>query len=130
LVVPGFVIEIEPPIEQTHLLVLLRAGIPRSMTVAEPGAQGAAIAGTQGVGTPNAAAVSTLHVPNGGIFEIGTKSMILAAGFDSAVTVGGATINVDGAVPDVHAIIALIATNWAMGHSSSTWVRRKWGNRE
>jgi hypothetical protein len=117
LVVPGFVIEIEPPMVQTHLLVLLRAGMPRSVTVGEPGAQGAVMAGTQGVGTPAAAAVSTLHVPNGGMLEIGTKSMMFAAGLDSAVTVGGATIRVEGAVPDVHAIMALIATSCGISES-------------
>jgi hypothetical protein len=105
------VIETDPPIEHTHLLVLLSAGIPRNVTVGDPGAHGAVMAGTHGVGTPAAAAVRTLHVPNGGILLIGTKSMMFAAGFISAVTVGTVTINVDGAVPDVQTIIALIATS-------------------
>jgi hypothetical protein len=72
LVVPGLEIEIEPPIVQTHLLVLLRAGIPRTVTVGEPGVQGATIAGTQGVDTPEAAAVKVAQVPKGGMFVIGT----------------------------------------------------------
>lgn len=42
------------------------------MTVGEPGAHGAAVAGTQGVGTPKAAAVRILQVPNGMIFVMGT----------------------------------------------------------
>lgn len=99
---------------QTHLLVLFSAGIPLTVTVGEPGVQGATIAGTHGVGTPDAAAVSTLQVPNGGILLIGTKSMMLATGFDSAVTGGGATISVDGAEPDVHSNEALMATSWGM----------------
>jgi hypothetical protein len=70
-VVPGLVIEIEPPIVQMHLLVLLSAGMPRTVTVGEPGAQGAATAGTQGVGTPNAAEVRIVQVPKGGMFAIG-----------------------------------------------------------
>jgi hypothetical protein len=54
------VIEITPPKLQLHLLVLFRAGIIRTVTVAEPGAQGAAVAGTHGMGvsTPLAAAVA------------------------------------------------------------------------
>ena len=88
--------------------------MPRTVTVAEPGVQGATMAGTHGVGTPDAAAVSTLQVPNGGMFVIGTKSMMLATGFDSALTSGGATISVEGAVPDVHCKDALMATSWGM----------------
>jgi len=40
--------------------------------VGDPGAHGAAVAGTQGVGTPAAAAVSMLQVPNGMMFVMGT----------------------------------------------------------
>ena len=110
LVVPGLEIEIEPPIPQVHLLVLFSAGMPRTMTVAEPGAQGV-VAGTHGVGTPAAAAVSTLQVPNGGMLLIGMQSMMLAVGLTSAETSGGATTNTDGAVPDVHCICAPIVTS-------------------
>ena len=83
------------------------------MTVGEPGAQGATMAGTHGVGTPEAAAVSTLQVPNGGMFVMGMLSRMFAVGM-SDVTVGGATINEDGAVPDEHIIIAPIATSLAI----------------
>src|SRR5690349_7967803 len=95
---------------QVHLLVLLRAGMPRTMTVGEPGAQGV-VAGTHGVGTPAAAAVSTLQVPNGGMFEMGMQSAMLAVGLTSPVTVGTATTSTDGAVPDVHCICAPIVTS-------------------
>jgi hypothetical protein len=102
LVVAGMTIEMQPPIVQVQVLELFRAGALRSMTVGEPGAQGAAVAGTQGVGTPAAAAVSTLQVPNGMMLVIGMWSMILAAGFTSPVTGGATTANTEGAVPDVH----------------------------
>jgi hypothetical protein len=108
--------EIEPPIEQTHLLVLFSAGAPRTMTVGEPGAQGPAMAGKHGVGTPIAAAVSTLQVPNGGIFAIGKQSRMFAAGLTSPVTVGIVTTSADGAVPDVQASCAPIVTSWAIKH--------------
>jgi hypothetical protein len=104
------VIEITPPIEQTHLLVLLSAGAPRTITVGEPGAQGT-VAGTQGVGTPAAAAVKTLQVPNGGMLATGALSRMLAIGLTSPVTSGGATTNVEGAVPEVQVIIAPIDTS-------------------
>ena len=93
---------ITPPIVQVQVLVLLRAGWPRTITVGEPGAQGPAVAGTQGVGTPDAAAVSTLHVPNGRILAMGIESMILAVGFTSPVTTGTRTARTEGADPDVH----------------------------
>ena len=70
--VPGLLMAITPPIEHVHVLLLFNAGCPRTITVAEPGAQGAAVAGTQGVGTPAAAAVRILQVPNGMILVMGT----------------------------------------------------------
>ena len=73
-----------------HLLVLFRAGMPRSRTVGEPGAQGAGVTGVQGCGvrTPKAAEVadataglaSELHTPKGMMFTIGTWSAMFAAG--------------------------------------------------
>jgi hypothetical protein len=82
VVVAGIGIWITPPQVQAHLLVLFKAGIPRTSTVGEPGAHGAGITGTQGCGvkTPEAADVAEataglaieLHIPNGGMFTFGT----------------------------------------------------------
>lgn len=65
-----------------HLLESFSAGMNPIWTFAEPGAQGAGIAGTQGIGvsTPAAAAVADatvgfagdLHIPNPEMFIIGT----------------------------------------------------------
>jgi hypothetical protein len=124
LVVPAMLKVITPPQLQLQVELFCRAGMPRTVTVGEPGAQGAAVTGTQGIGvnTPSAAAVAAatvglaieLHIPNGGMLAMGLLSMMLAAGFTSPVTVGTATIRLDGATPKLHVIIALIATNWAM----------------
>ena len=64
-----------------HWDVLFRAGIPPIMTVGEHGAQGAAVAGIQGIGvkTPSAAAVADAttgfameeHIPKVGMFVMG-----------------------------------------------------------
>jgi len=94
--------EMTPPMVQVQVLVLLRAGWPRTITVGEPGAHGPAVAGTHGVATPEAAVVSTVHVPNGKIFVAGIESMMLAAGFTSPVTIAAATASAEGAEPCVH----------------------------
>lgn len=106
-----------------HLDVLFKAGILRKVTVDEPGVHGV-VTGIQGVGvsTPLAAAVAEAvvglandeHIANGGMLDIGAKSMIFAAGFLSAVTVGTETIKVDGAAPKLQDMVADIATNCAM----------------
>ena len=74
--------EITPPQLQLHWQVLLSAGISPTMTVCDPGAHGAAVTGTHGMGvrTPMAAAVAAMtlgfagdmHMPNGAIFTMGT----------------------------------------------------------
>ena len=109
LVVPGIVTVITPPIEHVHMLPLWIAGMPRIVTVVEPSVQGL-VAGTQGVGTPAAAAVSTLQFPKGLMFTSGTQSMMFAAGFISAVTSGGATVSGDGAAPEAHCNRAPLVT--------------------
>ena len=103
--------EITPPIVQVHMLLLLSAGWPRTITVGEPGAQGPAVAGTHGVDTPAAAAVSTVQVPNGRMFVAGIESMMFAAGLTSPVTIAAGTANTDGADPDVHESCAPIVTS-------------------
>ena len=109
--------EITPPMVQVQVLELLRAGWPRTMTVGEPGAHGPAVAGTQGVGTPDAAEVSTVQVPNGKMFVAGIESMMLAAGFTSPVTFGAGTASAEGAEPCVHWSWAPIVTSWGIGES-------------
>jgi hypothetical protein len=79
-----------PPQLHVNLQLLLRAGMPPICTVGDPGAQGEAVAGTQGIGvnTPKAAAVAAAttglagleQTPKGGMFTTGIWSMIVAAG--------------------------------------------------
>ena len=76
-----------------------------------PGDHGATVTGTQGMGvsTPKAAVVAEatiglaieVHMPNGRMFAIGTKSMMLAASKPFTVTGVplGITISVLGATP-------------------------------
>lgn len=61
---PAMLIEITPPQLHISLLLLLRAGMFATRTVGEPGAHGAAVTGTQGIGvrTPIAAAVAEATV--------------------------------------------------------------------
>jgi hypothetical protein len=93
---------------------LLRAGKLLINTVGQPGTQGAIVIGMQGMGvsTPKAAAVAAitigfageLHIPNGGIFAIGAKSIIDAARGPPVIT-GiplGITISELGATPKLH----------------------------
>jgi hypothetical protein len=93
------------------------AGILPISTVGDPGTQGAAVTGTQGMGvsTPRAAAVAAatvgfegeLHMPNGGIFTMGALSMMVAAGGPPAITqFAGNTTRLLGATPKLHCIIA------------------------
>lgn len=66
------------------------------ITVGAPGAHGAGVTGTQGMGvnTPKAAAVAAatvglegeLHIPKGGMLTIGLPSMMVAAGGPPART--------------------------------------------
>jgi len=118
---PGAVKEIMPPHMQLHMLVLFKAGMLPIITVAEPGDHGATVTGTHGIGvnTPNAAAVAAatvglaidMHMPKGGIFTIGLLSMIFAAGILPAIAwLAGSTLNVLGATPNVHIIMAVETT--------------------
>src|SRR5579859_158560 len=101
--------------------VLLRAGMPPIITVGEPGTQGA-VTGMQGMGvsTPRAAAVAAatvglaidMHMPNGGMFTMGLKSMMVAAGAPAMVLLVGRTLSVEGAMPNGHIIMAPVVTSW------------------
>lgn len=101
-----------PPYVQISLLVLFSAGNVPIITVGLPGAQGAVIAGTQGIGvsTPKAAAVAEatvgfdgqVHIPKGSIFTIGLLSIIFARGIEVMVLLFGRTFITDGAIPKEH----------------------------
>lgn len=112
--------EILPAKAHIHLLELFNAGKYAIKFVGEPGVQGV-VTGVQGMGvnTPKAADVAAataglakdLHIPNGRIFINGLKSIILAAGLLSAITLFiGNTIKVLGAKPIVHINDAPITT--------------------
>src|SRR5262245_14735183 len=99
-----------------HLDVLLSAGMFAIITVGDPGAHGAGMTGTHGMGvsTPIAAAVAeatagldgVMHIPNGGMFTIGLLSMMLAAGAPAIVLLVGRTLSELGAMPKLHIITA------------------------
>jgi len=127
--VPGLVIEMTPAQVHMHLLISFSAGMLAMSTVGEPGAHGAGMIGVHGtgVGTPRAADVAAikagfvgaLHIPKGGIFTTGLKSMMFAAGLFSTITLlTGRTIRDDGAAPKLHCIIAPMATCFAIAGNS------------
>jgi hypothetical protein len=101
--------------------MLLRAGMPPMNTVGDPGAHGAGMTGKQGagVGVPIAADVAAItsglagaiHIPNEGMFMMGTLSMMVAAGVPSAtVRFSGRTTRVAGAIPKVQVNVPLLFT--------------------
>jgi hypothetical protein len=112
VVSPGTTIWITPPQVQFSFEVLSRTGILASITVAEPGAHGAGVTGTQGMGvsTPRAAAVAAatvgfdgeLHIPNVATLTIGFPSMMLAAGTPVVTMFTGNTTSDAGAAPKLH----------------------------
>jgi hypothetical protein len=105
--------------------VLLRAGMPPIMQVAEPGVHGEVVTGTQGIGvsTPRAAAVAEatagfamdMHMPKVGMFVIGMKSMMFAAGAVALVRFMGRTFRAEGATPKEHIMTAPEVTCEGMG---------------
>lgn len=98
-----------PPHVQIQVDRSSSAGCPPSKTVGAPGAHGATVTGMHGMGvsTPRAAAVaeatsglaSLVHIPNGGMFTMGAKSMMVAAGVGQTTPVSGKTSKTDGATP-------------------------------
>ncbi len=106
-----------PPQAHWHVCVLSRAGMLPISVLAAPALHGPVVIGMQGwgVSTPIAADVaaatcglaSDMHMPNGMMFVIGTKSMIVAAGTTLAfVRLMGSTTKVDGAAPKGHCSMA------------------------
>ena len=96
--------------------VLLSAGMPPIMQVADPGVHGEVVTGMQGIGvnTPRAAAVADatvglamdMHMPKVGMFAIGIKSMMFAAGEVALTRLTGKTLSADGAIPNEHIMTA------------------------
>lgn len=111
----------------------LSAGIPPTSAVGEGGAQGATVTGTQGTGvsTPCAAEVaeatvgfeSVVHMPKGGMFAIGLKSMMFAAGTPpTRVRLAGGTMSAEGATPNEHMSCAPITTCLGIDEGSANGV--------
>jgi hypothetical protein len=100
------------------------AGKFAMVTVGEPGAQGATVFGTHGMGvsTPKAAAVAEAttglakdwHIPKGIMFAIGLKSIMFAIGMEVTVLFCGVTCIVPGAIPKLHCSIAPPHTHFPM----------------
>jgi hypothetical protein len=109
-----------PPHMHSHMHSLVRAGIPVIVTDMAPGAHGATVTGTHGIGvsTPRAAAVAeatsgllgVVHIPKVGIFSMGTMSMMVAAGKPLAITPVGVALSGAGTIPNEHVIIAPVTT--------------------
>jgi hypothetical protein len=104
-----------------HLQVSFSDGLWASITVGEPGIQGAGVLGMHGMGVsaPMAAAVaaatfglaSDWHIPNGMMFIMGMWSMMLAAGWLPHMTMFiGNTTRVPGAIPILHLSMAPFTT--------------------
>ncbi len=109
-----------PPQVHMQVDVLFSAGIPPIMQVAEPGVHGEVVTGTQGIGvsTPRAAAVADatagfatdMHMPKVGMFVIGIKSMMFAAGLVALTLLVGRTLRAEGAAPKEHIMTAPVVT--------------------
>lgn len=114
--VPGKLILIEPPYTHISVESEVNAGFPPIRTVGLPGAQGAIVAGIQGMGvrTPMAAAVAAatigfailLHMPNGMILTSGTLSIMDASAVLLITLAAGSTFIGVGAAPKEHINIA------------------------
>jgi hypothetical protein len=105
----------------------VKAGIRPIITVGEPGTQGAAMTGMQGMGvkTPIAADVAlateglvkVLHMPKGMMFIIGLLSIIVPTGLLPLITLFcGSTTKALGATPKVHWSCAPVVTSIAILH--------------
>ena len=102
---------------QFNLEVSFRVGMFARWTVGQPGAQGAGVTGTHGMGvrTPRAADVADatvglardVHIPKGMILTMGTLSRMFAAGILlDIVRLAGKTTKVLGANPKLHCRVA------------------------
>ena len=114
-----------PPHIHMHVETAVSAGTFPTNTVGDPGTHGVAVTGMQGMGvkTPIAEAVAAatvglegvIHIPKGGIFTMGLKSIIVATGLFSAITIlWGRTSSVEGATPNEQVMVALRVTSWGI----------------
>src|SRR5881397_1746782 len=107
--------EIVPPMLHMQVLESVSAGMLAIMVLLAPGVHGAAVAGTQGVGTPEAAEVRILQVPKGMMLAMGILSMMLAAGtLQPGTLLVGRTVSDEGAVPIVQVHIAPMTTSFGI----------------
>jgi hypothetical protein len=121
---PGATTLITPSHVHMHLDIAFSPGRLFTITVGAPGAHGDVMMGRHGtgVGTPaaalvaeiNAGFVGAMHIPNGGMLVIGTKSIMVAASGPPIITGGplGVTTSVliPGGTANVHCSVAPIAT--------------------
>jgi hypothetical protein len=113
---PAFTKVITPPQRHVKVDTLSSAGALHSITVGAPATHGAGVAGMHGTGvsTPMAAEVAAatiglaieVHMPNDGMFMIGTWSMMFAAIMLLVITVLGVGTSVLGASPKLHFMAA------------------------
>ena len=113
-----------PPHMHISLLVLVSVGKPPVITCGLPGAHGATVLGTQGMGvsTPQAAEVAEAtvgfanerHIPKVGMLTMGLLSMMLATNKPCIIELrGGSTVRGAGVMPILHFIIAPMHTVFA-----------------
>lgn len=138
----GSVISIEPLHAQEHVEPAVRAFWPATVTPAAPGDQGAVTTGTQGMGVsvPEAAEVAAatwgfavvLHMPNGEMFCMGTKSFTVAVGIPAPSTIcTGRIASEPGASPSLHRSLAPSPTSFGIrgaytSHRRCHPLRRGW----
>jgi len=114
-----------PPHMHMQVETAVSAGKLPTNNVGAPGVHGVAVTGMQGMGvkTPIAEDVAeatvglegVIHIPNGGIFTMGLKSIIVATGLFSAITIlRGRTDRVEGAIPNEQVMVALRVTSWGI----------------
>jgi len=108
-----------------HLQPSCNAGLLETRILTEPGAQGAGMTGTHGMGvrTPSAAVVAAAtvglamdeHMAKGGMFFIGILSMMVAPGAPTSNLFSGVTTRALGAAPKLHVIMAPAVTSFGIG---------------
>lgn len=118
-----------PPHIHIHLQLSSNAGSIHIFSC-PPGAHGAVMAGTQGIGVsaPMAAAVaeatvgldSERHMPKGLMFSMGAKSMMLAIGILPHIGRIPMTVRGEGATPKLHWSNAPLVTNFPISYFFSS----------
>jgi hypothetical protein len=102
-----------------HIVIVsaVSVGISPIITFGAVGIHGATVMGIQGAGAPTIFAAMTigfvgaLQIAKGTTLTIGANAIMFAAGRQSVSVIEmGSTINVEGAAPKVHIVIAPIDT--------------------